>query len=285
MVRLAGMATSQGPQRANGSGNPLCRRRRNLGRTDTSAGGGSLLRPVNGLLLARYALLVVLTAFIPIPWVDSWAERQLRRRLTRRIAADRGLTLAEDVVVVLADPPAGSCLGLVVAALKWPFKKVLRTFFIVIFWKGAVDVYLEVVHRGLMLDDAIARGALPSRAAQVREAMDRTLASVDVRLLERRVAGVFREPTHRLNRVVWDAAKAARARPPGAKRVAYVSALAEKAGLGSVFEATAGRLAGLVHEVGLVPELLHWFAAELAGASPTPYLPAAALVPSTQEGE
>lgn len=221
-----------------------------------------MAKPLDWLLLARYALLVALCALIPVPLVDRWVENALRRRLVRHQARRHGLELPVEAVRVLGDAPSGGCLGLLRAVVLWPIKKLLNTVLFVFSVKGIADTLSEVVHRALMLEEAIEAGWLGSEPPErIREAMDRALAHVDTRPLERSLNGALRDGRHHLNRVIWESVRIARAR-----RAHPVTALADAAdadALGSGARATSVAMSAALQVSGLVPELIGWFRAEM----------------------
>lgn len=204
-------------------------------------------------LPARYALLTTLCTLIPVPFLDTYAENRVRRSLVRQIAARHEVILEEAAVRALADLPSGGCLGMLAAALWWPVKKLLKTIATVFLVKGLVDQASEVVHRGMMLQHAFEHGWLPGDAPRVRAAMDSALDHVDTRLVERAFFGRLRDPRGEFNAMVYAAAR----RPVATGHDAAAGAM----------EPHAARLSeameDAVRRTGLVPELLHWFAAEL----------------------
>lgn len=145
------------------------------------------------LRLGRYALLIALSPLIPIPFVDSHVETVLRRRLVRRMAEEQGVTIESPEIRVLADMPGSGCLGLLFSVLLWPIKKILRVVFFFLSAKAMADTFSEVVHRGLMLSEALDAGLLPGKEAEVRAAMDGALERVDTRVLEVSLTTAFRE--------------------------------------------------------------------------------------------
>lgn len=223
--------------------------------------GGGVSRDPDWFLIGRYALLVALTALIPVPLMDSITETTLRRRMVRALAARHDVKLEEGQIRTLADTPGGGCSGCLVAVVKWPFEKLFKTVFFVLGIKNLVDVASEVLHRGLLLEEAFARGWLPERVPEVRSAMDRSLACIDTRIVERRLVSVFADHTNELNRAVHEAARLARLRVRQAgPRLADA---ADQGLLGAAFDRMVELFTETVHGTAVVPELLHWFRAEM----------------------
>ncbi|MEQ1567935.1 MAG: hypothetical protein ABMA64_20010 [Myxococcota bacterium] len=214
-------------------------------------------RDLDWLLLGRYGLLVALCALIPVPILDGWVENHLRRRLARKIAQRHGRTLEPEALALLADAPSGGCLGMVKSVVLWPVKKLLKTFSVVFQVKGITDTFSEVVHRGLMLEDAFEAGLLPGDNDRVRWAMDRALSHVDTRPIERALLGTLRDARHDLNRTIWEAVRVLRLR-----RVDALADAVEGDQLGATNQVSRAMVAAL-RTRGLVPELFAWFRAEL----------------------
>lgn len=144
------------------------------------------------LLVARYALLAALCHLIPIPLLDALADTFLRRRLTRLQLRAAQVEVPRKRVGMLSDGSAGGCLGLVWSVVSWPFKRALRYVIWVLLLKGMIDTFSDVVARAVMIHEALAIGALPGEARDVRVAMQRALARTNVKPLERAVGIVFR---------------------------------------------------------------------------------------------
>jgi len=210
------------------------------------------------LLAARYALLTSLCALIPVPFLDTFAENRVRRALVRRVAADQGVTLPPSDVKAVADLPSTGCSGMLAALLWWPVKKLLKTVATVFLVKGLVDAASEMVHRSLMVHHAVSEGFLPGSAERVRRAMDRALDHVDTRVVERAFFGRLRNPRGEFNRMVWEAARGA----------GHVEERAAADTLGPHTRELSSAMADAVSVTGLVPEVLHWFNAELQRVEP-----------------
>ncbi len=73
----------------------------------------------------RHAVAVAAAELIPVPFLDTWVQNRLRRRLVLRAAAARGETLTEEVVAVRAD----EAYAPVRRADLWPVKAVAKKVF------------------------------------------------------------------------------------------------------------------------------------------------------------
>lgn len=144
-------------------------------------------------LVSRYAFLVALAQLIPVPILDVMVENWIRRRLTHIQLAAWGIELPGKDVRMLGDSSAGGCLGLVWSVIVWPIKKLLRTVLFVLQLNAMVNVFSDVVHRALLVHEALEHGLIPGDAVQVRAAMNRALKDIDTRVVERGLASVFKQ--------------------------------------------------------------------------------------------
>jgi hypothetical protein len=240
---------------------------------------------IDWLLVGRYALLAGLCDLIPLPIVDRWAANVLRRRMVRGVARRHGVELPPDALSTLGDAAGGGCLGLLLGIVLWPIKKLLKTVTIAFQVKGIADTISEVVHRALLVEEALERGWLPGDADRIRGAMDLALAHIDTRPIERSLMGALRDGRHHLNRVIWESVRIARARRD--RPAEAVADAAEAEGLGTDADTLAMNAALSVK--GLVPELVGWFRAEmgepprLEEGLPGPIVPE--LLPADGPGE
>ncbi len=214
---------------------------------------------IDWLLIGRYALLIALTALIPVPLLDRGIENYLRRRMVRAIARRHELELSDDDVVTLSHSPSGGLMGCVGAIVLWPVRKVLKTVLFVWQIKSIADSASEIIHRALMVEEAMEAGWLPGDAQVVRKAMDTSLDSVDTRVVERRIAGVFQDHTNELNRLIFHTTEIARADA--------LAAAVEADELGSAATGLTTAMTAALRSTGVVPELIQWFRAEM-GANP-----------------
>ena len=221
-----------------------------------------MAREVDWSVIGRYSVMVALTQLIPVPLLDGVVENALRRRLVRRLASDAGVALSDDDLHVLADAPGGGCLGMVKAVVLWPFKKLLKTLLFVLAAKSMADTASEVMHRSLMLHEALERGWLPGDVTLLRQGLDTSLDKIDVRLVERLLLGAFRDHRDELNRVVWEATKIARSQARGERAEALVEATENNA-LTEAANTLGGVLTDTLRRAGVADEAVHWFVAEM----------------------
>jgi hypothetical protein len=219
------------------------------------------------LLIGRYALLITLATLIPIPLLDLSVENFFRRRMVKAIAGRHGVELPPAVTAELGNRPSGGCLGCFAAVVLWPFRKVLRTLLVVFQAKALADTTSEVVHRGLMLEEALDAGWVPEvEPAKIRSAMDRALLKVDTRPVERALRGTLRDHRDELTGVIRESVRIARERHGGRPRDALADA-ADADRLGPGVDDLSAVMKASIQKAGLVPEVLYWFRAAM-GAPP-----------------
>ena len=219
---------------------------------------------INWLLLGRYALLIALTVLIPVPLLDRGLEKYLRRRMVRHIATRHDAKQTPEALAIVADPPGGGCMGCLWSIVLWPFKKILKTLMVVFQVKTIADMASEVLHRGLMLEEAFESDWLPEQPEKVRLAMDRALEKIDTRPVERALRGTFQDHRHELNLTIHHATKLARMKVSGRKALADAAEI----GWGEPGEQMTTAMTASLRATGIVPELIQWFRAEM-GDVPT----------------
>lgn len=211
--------------------------------------------PIDWRVLGIYAFLVAMTPWIPVPIVDGLIANYLRRAQLRAIADRHETKLDSEAIRILADDPGGGCLGFLIALLLWPFKKIFKTIFTFLHFKEIADLGSDAAHRGLLLEEAFAQGWLPGDPIRVREAMDKAVERIEIRLVERQLRGVFRKEERD-----WQTRIAPGNRP--------------------LQDETPARTAAEAAQAGIVAELIHAFRDEMA---PGPKEAVALLGPLTPE--
>jgi len=161
----------------------------------------------NQTRILRYAVLTGLSPLVPVPILDDIVKSYFQRRLVRRLAETNGVTLDDASVRALADEVGGSCLlGCLGMALLYPIKRLIRKILIFLEWKRAVDLTSLTFHRGYLLDVALANGRLapagPKSAAEVRAAIDATVAEARVKPVEEAIRETFRQSKNALEGAV-----------------------------------------------------------------------------------
>jgi hypothetical protein len=177
------------------------------------------LNPPPDRWLLEHAVVVGLTALIPVPLVDDLARDAMRRRLVRAVLAAEGATADEATVEALANEPGRGCLlGCPVAVVVYPLKKLFRKIFFFLEVKRSVDLASTSWHYAWLLQGLIRDGHhLPSdraSGAALRAALMASLGEVGVTPTERAFRGVLRGSTglmrgvaERLGRVVGRAGR------------------------------------------------------------------------------
>ena len=132
-----------------------------------------MMRPI----VATFIVMSGLCALIPLPLVDTWAERQVRRRMYEALAADRGVELDDAALSILTTDPMNLLGGWLWVAIVWPFRKLLRTVLYFLTIKDAIDGMAAAALRADCFDEALRRGLLPRDAARVRTALDKAMTA------------------------------------------------------------------------------------------------------------
>jgi hypothetical protein len=197
--------------------------------------------------ILTHAVLVGLTPLIPIPVLDDLAKAYFLRRMTRSLAARRGAVLPDSEVAALVDEPDSGCLaGCIGTVVIYPVKKIFRKIFFFLEVKRAVDLTSAAFHRGLLVDHALAIGAiggptgLPVEA--VRSAIDGVLRTAGTQPVENAIRLTFRQSMGALR-------SAAETLQSAIQRVPKSSDLAEVARAVEPIEAEEERALGGVTDV------------------------------------
>jgi hypothetical protein len=146
-------------------------------------------------LLISHSILVGLTPFIPVPFLDGFVKLTIERRLVASLALHRSALLHPDAVRELAGERRSALAGIVRSIVKYPFRTMLRKVFIALQVKRASDEASLAYHRAFLVDRALARKLIaPSgqhSSAEVRDAIDKACEVVPVSPLRHALAGAF----------------------------------------------------------------------------------------------
>jgi hypothetical protein len=127
--------------------------------------------------IVRWSLLAGLCSLVPVPFLDAWLERRCRAHLYAGLARAHGVTFPtaqSDVLLAAHDGWMPGCVaGLVYAIVK----KIFRTFFFFLTLVDVVHGASVTALRGVLVEAAFARGALPGDAVRVRDAMGEALVA------------------------------------------------------------------------------------------------------------
>ena len=160
--------------------------------SDNPPGGADVM-----LRVSHYALLGGLCQFIPIPFADDLAERQVRRRLVGVLLDRRGRRAVDagDLKPLWAGTDGGAAArvgGFFKGLLLKPIKKALRTVFFVATFRKAILESTEALLLGHTLDRLLAAGwfadgeaeaGLRDEADRLARAMQRAWGEADKRAL------------------------------------------------------------------------------------------------------
>ncbi len=166
--------------------------------------------------IGRYAVMAAFTELIPVPFLDSWCQAIVLRGMIEELAKARGVTLEDPARRTIVDPPRIGCFGLFFAVIWWGVKKLVRTILIVLEGKYMVDTGVRAWHVGLLLDHLMETGRMTGKQdpAAIRRALDRTLAAVEIRPIERGIRGKFRGAAKMATRAAVTEATAGKLRDP-----------------------------------------------------------------------
>lgn len=145
-------------------------------------------------LIATYAVLIGLTPFIPVPFVDDVVEAALLRRFVRGLAASRSITIGEDEVRGLATGTGDGVLKKVARGIVvYPIKKLFRKTFFFLEGKRVVDLASLTFCRGYLLDLAFARGWAGGgvSAGAVNEAIEKACREAGTSPIEHAARAAF----------------------------------------------------------------------------------------------
>jgi hypothetical protein len=121
--------------------------------------------------LTKWSLGAGLCAFIPLPFLDDWANGRVRSAMNSTLLRDAGIKLTGPQYAHLINglPDESGCIGLIVRiplwVVKWlifyPIKKILRKILIVFTIHDAVNAMSRAFHHGFLLQVALAEGWSP----------------------------------------------------------------------------------------------------------------------------
>jgi hypothetical protein len=151
----------------------------------------------NERTILTHAVVIGLTALIPVPIVDDMVKAYFQRRLVRKLAESHGRVLVdEDVGVLAEDAGGGGCLGCFFGALLYPILKLLRKLAFFLELKRSVDTVSLVAHHMFLVDHVLKMGWLAPEgrhaAPAVRSAIDHVTGEASIRPVETAVRKTFR---------------------------------------------------------------------------------------------
>ena len=144
---------------------------------DNPSGGADVM-----LRVSHYALLSGLCQFIPVPFADDLAERQVRKRLVGVLLDRRGRVNVDagDLKPLWAgvdNGPVAQVGGFLKGLILKPIKKALRTVFFVATFRKAILEATEALLLGHTLDRLLADGWFADDAGEAWKDQSRRLAA------------------------------------------------------------------------------------------------------------
>ncbi|GEM_PF-6055583 len=182
-------------------------------------------RPSLRQKLARYSWLSGAACLIPVPLLDDWALRLVRRKMARDLLRDGTLLAAPEQAAILAEGDSSSwtgCAAVVGLPIKLFFAilaKIFRKIFFLLAIKQASDESIRTMLHGFLLDDVIQTGVLDQAVlsenanhvlGRIYWAIDAALREVDPRPFRTTVRKLFRSERRELSRTSNELAAEAR---------------------------------------------------------------------------
>ena len=125
-----------------------------------------------------HALLMALTRYVPLPFLDDALRRAAAERMVKRLALAHGKTLSEEEIRFLTEDRTGCCSGCLFALLTWPFRKVLARALVLWDLNRTLELASANFVSFFLLHLVFARGWYNGQASRVRDAIDATAATV-----------------------------------------------------------------------------------------------------------
>jgi hypothetical protein len=143
----------------------------------------------NQMTILTHAVLISLSRFIPIPFVDDWVKNYFGRRMAQALAASYGHALTPEETALFAVDQDSSLLGgCLYLLLVYPLKWLMRKLFLVIEWQRAVDQVSHSYYHGYLLDHAFSHGwhtpGSLNSASLLRAALVRARAGANTTLVK-----------------------------------------------------------------------------------------------------
>jgi hypothetical protein len=142
----------------------------------------------NQLTILTHAVLISLSRFVPIPFVDDWVKAYFERRMAQALAASYGHALTpEETTLLAADKETSAVRGCLYTVLVYPIRWLFRKVFLVLEWHRAIDQVSHSYYHGYLLDHAFSQGwhtpGDSGSAARLRAAIARAKAGANTSLV------------------------------------------------------------------------------------------------------
>ncbi len=159
--------------------------------------------------LALYSWLSGAACLIPVPLLDDWALKRVRRRMTRELLREAGLEAGPEQAALLAEGDtsiAGGCVAVLGLPLRVIFAilgKIFRKILFLLAIKQASDESIRTMLHGFLLEDALETGVLNQEvfsagsaanhvSSRIYWAIDAAIREIDPRPLRTSVRNLFR---------------------------------------------------------------------------------------------
>ncbi len=148
-------------------------------------------------LLGTFAVLLALTGFVPVPFLDAVLARAIARRMVSTVAGTHALVLPDEEIQLLASEPDEGLWAFLKSAAKglllFPFRLLFRGIFLVLDAKEITDLVGKAYVRSVLLDIGFGEGWYLRHGAQkLAVAVDAALLTVDTRPTNGAAAAAWR---------------------------------------------------------------------------------------------
>lgn len=125
-----------------------------------------------------HAILMALTRYVPLPFLDDALRQAAHERMVRRLGTAYQRELSKEELKVLTEDRTGCCSGCLLSLLLWPFKKVLARMLVVWDINRTVDAASRYFVSGYLLQVAFSEGLYHGNAVRLRDAQEAAAARV-----------------------------------------------------------------------------------------------------------
>lgn len=111
------------------------------------------------------AVLAALAVLLPVPFIDDLMVGWLRRKLVRAQLLRREIRLEERQTRLLLARPGGCLVGVFLAVVLYPIRKIFRKIFYIFTMKAAADTAARVIVESTLLEISLDRGLISASAS------------------------------------------------------------------------------------------------------------------------
>ncbi|GMU55755.1 MAG: hypothetical protein AMXMBFR33_49010 [Candidatus Xenobia bacterium] len=163
-----------------------------------------------------HAILMALTRYVPLPFLDDALRQAAHERMVRRLGTAYQRELSKEEVKVLTEDRTGCCSGCLLSLFLWPFKKVLARLLVVWDINRTVDAASGYFVSGYLLQVAFSEGLYHGNAVRLRDAQDAAAARVSTSPVGRVFQSVLGGASQKLRQAGQELARRLRKQAPPA---------------------------------------------------------------------